>query len=143
MKILIEPDEYLKELKKKLNNPEVYEIKGSYRFHEKKNDFTGLFEIDSDGNIAGEIQDPNSMCSRHIVYGTIEYLDDITLINFVKTPTGALVDIYFSLKKSGTDKEIEGEYTGVWAFTEPAISLDTKSLEDEIKNRTHISLYKK
>jgi len=129
-------DEFLEAKRKEVSNPTTYRVSGIYIYHGEKNPFTGLFEIGENNKLIGEITDPNSICQRHAVKGEIvKYSDksidgkDLTIMNFVKIPTGfVLAPIYYSLKKKydnklSGDDELSGEYIGRWEFKEKVFKL--------------------
>ena len=143
MKRFMTPDEYLEELEKKLNGKiENYVVKGFYHFQGRDNNFSGLFEIDENGAIAGYIRDPNSICKRHIVKGNLSYQEKFRM-DFVKIPPNFfLLNIYYLLLKEDGTPGAEGKYKGSWEFREEALKLDTLENETETKNRTQITLSK-
>lgn len=137
------PDEFSNELRKKLVEPtEKYDVEGSYIFHRKENAFNGLFEIDTDGIVVGEIHDPNSVCPKHVVEGTVFKTEYPIDIRFVKIPTGILGRIYYHLMKSDEKKTIEGEYKGLWQFNEVVLKLDASDFDTEPGNRCKMTLAK-
>lgn len=120
-----------------------YHIKGYYSFHGKENPFTGMFKIDENKKIIGEIKDSNSVCSRHEVEGHIKSIDDKLIMDFVKIPTGLLANIYYHLEKDDASK-LDGEYKGSWSFkTKKVFKLDRDELETETENKTSLTLISK
>lgn len=134
-------DEFLEDKRKELENPERYNVVGDYKCHGKQNHFTGTFEIGTNGKLAGDIVDPNSVCKRHAVKGEIA-IKDIVYLYFVKIPDNplSLVPIYYYLSKYG-GKDIEGTYTGEWRFEEKALKFDLTP-ETETLNSAMINLSK-
>jgi len=144
MKVLtMTPDDYFQKLKKDLINPEEYEVSGFYIYHGIKNNFSGNFEIDAEGKIAGEIVDTNSVCQKHIAKGEIFYADNAVLMDFVKITTLPLTRIYYKFKKTDDNKQFDGKYKGLWQFNELVLKLDASDFENEEENETQIILFKK
>ena len=120
----------------------IYKIFGFYMYGGRQNDFTGVFNIDSGSFIRGKIWDPNSRCSEHQVEGGVKQEDNENsiILEFVKIPTGMLVDIYYRLKKTTTPiNELAGEYKGNWSFKEEVIPI-VEGTEGETENSSRITL---
>jgi hypothetical protein len=136
-------NEYLEHLRKQLvGQADRYAVEGFYSYHGKQNDFTGLFDIDNQGKIAGSISDPDSLCKMHVVDGNVTRRNGFTRMKFVKVPTIYLVRVYYGLTKPG--EELEGQYNGVWEFREEALDLKLNGLvkEIEIGNKAQIIMSK-
>jgi len=136
---VVNPEEYLRRLRAELASPQTYKLEDAYNFQGKENPFIGSFDIDRDGKIAGFIADPNSPVKMHIVNGDIQNIDRLTILRFVKIPTGLFfADIYYLLSKPN-DGEWSGIYTGGWQFQEPTLDLDFTPIK-ETSNQTMLTL---
>jgi hypothetical protein len=141
------PQQYLEKLRKELLEPkETYIADGSFNFNGYENIFAGIFDIDTNGKIAGSITDPNSFCKMHVVDGAITHDNDLTRMTFIKIPTLYLTNSYYRFVKDPGlikgDKCIEGHYTGRWDFKEDALDIKTMGLtkQREVGNKAQIVL---
>lgn len=101
----------------------TYKMQGTYFWRGIEHQQEGLFEVDKNGNISGQIIDPDSSHPEREVEGKITQLDDRVVLEFVKKSDGTLyADIFYNLTKSG-GKQIDGEYQGVWSVKEEIIRL--------------------
>jgi hypothetical protein len=152
------PDEYMEQLKKGLVNPEPYKIRGTYNYFGRKNHQMGKVLIDENMQIVGEIHDPNSVCPKHIVKGSISAADNSMSMNFEKIPTtgmGCLATIYYHLAKAD-DGDVLGIYDGMWTFNEAVIipknllisarpgnvTVATEMIIPDQKNIANLQIYK-
>jgi len=129
-------EEFLGYMKRRKNlvNPESYDIHGVYRFKGKDNEFSGVFEIDKNGEIVGEIEDPNSASANHLVLGKISPEDEKVRLHFRKIPVGLFSDLFYNLEKEGSDT-LEGQYEGMWALDEKRIG--------EVENTASLNISKR
>lgn len=129
-------DEYLKELKKELTDPEEYIVEGFYELDGKKNGFTGILEIDTNGRVIGKIQNVEYPLENQMIVGDIKY-GGIREMNII----GVFIDsndaVYYSFKKhDNTDREeIDGTYEGLCKFNEPDVR--------ESENKARINVHRK
>ena len=119
-----------------------FNVEGHYHYVGKENDFTGLFKIGSNNTLLGDIRDPNSNISSHLVLGKIKSFDTCISLNFLKMPPHFLsVPIYYHLIKKEDIKNIEGTYSGLWTFNTDKDIIHPETLErPEYTNFTEISL---
>ena len=120
----------------------IYEVSGFYKFGDRYNFFTGEFEIGNDNLIRGKIWDPNSRCFEHQVEGEVKQKDNgsAVILNFVKIPTGMLINIFYYFKKTAAPiNELAGEYDGHWSFRDAIIPI-VKGTEGETGNESRIAL---
>lgn len=138
---LHDPDEYLRRLRAELVESQTYKLEGVYSFQGRQNLFLGSFDIDRFGKIAGFINDTNSPIMRHLVHGEVQNIDRLTILRFVKIPTGFIyADIHYLLSKPNGGNWT-GDYTGGWQFQEPTLDLDfTPSKETSSQTRLTLSV---
>ena len=119
----------------------LYNVSGFYMFGGMQYDFTGEFFIDIVKHINGRIWDPGSICDEHRVAGTIIDSGKIGM-EFVKIPTGMLVDIHYKLEKEAEPFDsLVGRYKGNWSFNEEVIPI-VEGTEGETKNFVSMVLKK-
>ena len=119
----------------------LYNVSGFYMYGGKQYDFTGEFFIDIVKHINGRIWDPGSLCDEHQVAGTIIDSDKVRM-EFVKIPTGMLVDIHYKLEKETEPFDsLIGNYKGNWSFNEEVIPI-VEGTEGETKNFVSMVLKK-
>ena len=119
----------------------LYDVSGFYMYGGKQYDFTGEFFIDIVKHINGRIWDPGSLCDEHQVAGTIIDSDKVRM-EFVKIPTGMLVDIHYKLEKETEPFDsLIGNYKGNWSFNEEVIPI-VEGTEGETKNFVSMVLKK-
>ncbi len=118
----------------------------------------GKVLIDENMRIVGEIRDPNSVCPKHIVKGSISVADISMSMYFEKIPTtgmGCLATIYYHLAKAD-DGDVLGIYDGMWTFNEAVIipknllisarpgnvAVTTEMIIPDQKNVANLQIYK-
>ncbi len=132
-----------------------YHLKGIYSFRGMENPLSGTLFIDGKGKIEGEMEDKNSICSKHKIEGKIYQKNNIIILEFLKKPVGTLMcDIFYKLKKVDVKKDFEGNYEGFWNLNDEGIELGIgyqKGVGEsvfvrptgEIRNRTSLSITSK
>lgn len=125
-KTYISVQECLEDLRKELVNPVRFVAKGFYRFHQKENPFSGVFDIDTNNKILGYMDyDSNSICSTSMIDGKIKFENDGIVMDFLKRYTNLrLLNVLYHLKKFGEPKELVGEYKGNWFVKEKGLAVD-------------------
>jgi hypothetical protein len=118
MQRFMTPEDYIRELEKELVNPESYEFESTYHYCGELSHQRGKISIDKNLKVVGEIEDPNSMCRKHVVKGSVTIDDKFVTLKFEKMPTGFLNNIYYVLVKPKDDKGLIGRYEGKWSFAE-------------------------
>ena len=123
-----------------------FEMKGWYKFKEKRNPFTGSLTIETAAEpmvVDGYISDPNSVYFplQHVVEGSLVREQDGFRLKFIKKPVGSmLADIHYALLKVGNGG-FDGTYKGAWSFKEAdVLKLDLSGQETERQNAAEIEL---
>ena len=120
-------DELIRKLQDQLIEPSPYEFEGWYEEGGENKSHSGIFLVDKNLKcFAGEICDPNSIFPKHIAKGEFFVEDGIIVMKFVKIPPSELyAPVCYELRKVEKNKEIIGEYEGVWFFPESTMQLGT------------------